>query len=395
MQPTRVVAVLAVLISTPLALAAQTFSQSVTFCSAAEHTTSIALGDIDGDRDLDIVFGNGRHLAETDWLFYNNGRGDFYGRRPLDNEPDRSYGVALADLNGDGALDLVVANDLGNRSALYFNDGKGAFTFLRGLGSGREGRRAVALGDLNGDGRNDVVLVGPGQDHIYINQVTGEWTEQALGAGADQTLAVALADVDGDRDLDVIVANRFEAPNLIYLNDGRGGFTESRVFGNAADDAVSVAAGDIDRDGDVDLVAGRWEQATAVYLNDGRGVFSEGQPFGSGRQQTWTVVLGDMDLDGDLDAVIGVRGVTTVQIDADGDGRPDRWVDQNRDDPSRIYLNDGSGRFSPGSPFGHGNNMTRPVAVGDVDNDGDLDIVMGNDCQPNAIFFNSLRGPRR
>jgi hypothetical protein len=70
-------------------------------------------------------------------------------------------------------------------------------------------------------------------------------------------------------------------------------------------------------------------------------------------------------------------------------------VDENRNQPNRIYLNDGSARFTPGASFGTGNDKTRPVAAGDLDGDGDVDIVVGNDCEPNAVFFNSLRTPTR
>ncbi|HYJ89346.1 MAG TPA: VCBS repeat-containing protein [Pyrinomonadaceae bacterium] len=385
--------ILALIASTGI-VAGQTFSQWSPFCDGVNHTAGIALGDLDGDGDLDIVFANGRHFAEPDWVFSNNGKGDFYARRALVNEPDRSYGVALGDLDGDGALDIVVANDTGNRSALYRNDGKGNFTFLRGLGSGREARRAVALGDLDKDGDLDVVLVGPEQDHIYINETGGRWTERLLGSGKDWSLSVALADLDGDGDLDIIVANRYQVHSLVYINDGRGGIAEKREIGTGREDTTSVSVGDVDGDNDLDIVTANWQQQHVVHRNDGRGYFRDSYLFGTGKELTWTVALGDMDLDRDLDIVVGNVAVSIKGVDLDGDGQPDRYVQENGGEPSRVYVNDGTGRLVPGSQFGAGNDNTRPIALGDVDRDGDLDIVIGNDCQPNNVFFNSLRGPK-
>lgn len=75
------------------------------------------------------------------------------------------------------------------------------------------------------------------------------------------------------------------------------------------------------------------------------------------------------------------------------DGKPDRIGLAPLNVPSRVYVNNGKGVFSPGPVIASGNDNTRPVALGDVDGDGDgdSDIVMGNDCQPNHVFFNSLR----
>ena len=383
------------LLAGPLALRAQNFRQSTSFCSASGLTAGLALGDLDGDGDLDLVFANGRHVAEPDPLYLNDGAGTFYPRGMLSEEPDRSYAVVLADFDGDGSLDAIVANDTGDRSRIYLNDGRAGFRLLRGLGSGREARRGVAAGDLNGDGDPDVVLVGPGQDHAYLNGGGLSWTESPLGNGQDYSLSVALGDLDGDGDLDVAVGNRNGQPNVIHLNDGKGAFPETRPFGRGADETVSVALGDLDGDGDLDVVTGNWGEANAAYLNDGLASFTPAGSFGDTEEQTWTAVLGDMDVDGDLDAVVGMNGVTATPVDANGDGIPERWVEEARDQPGRVFLNDGKGGFTPGSSFGPGSARTRPVAVGDVDGDGDLDIAVGNDCEPNAIFYNGLRMPAR
>jgi large repetitive protein len=369
----------------------QTFSQSLSFCSAFEQTAAVGLADIDADGDLDLLFGNGRHVPELNWLYSNDGFGNFYGRRALDTEPDRTYGVAFGDIDRDGDVDVVVANDRGDAAKVHLNDGKGVFRVAHWLGNGRDSRRAIALGDLDGDKDLDIVLVGPGQDHFYLNNGTAGWTEKPLAARQDYSLSVVVADMDGDGDLDIVVGNRNKQQNVIYLNDGAANFPETRNFGTGKDESVSVAVADIDHDNDPDIVVGNWEEVNAVYLNDGKANFAAGANFGTGKEQTWSVALGDVDLDGDLDIVAAHRGVTTIQVDGDGDGKPDRWVDQNRDEPGQVYLNDGRGRFTAASAFGTGNDKSRPIALGDVDGDGDLDIVIGNDCEPNTVFFNALR----
>jgi hypothetical protein len=379
------------------------FSQWSALCQGIEHTASIALGDLDGDGDLDLVFGNGRHFREVDLVYSNDGRGTFYGKRPLGSEPDATYGVALGDVDGDHALDVVVANDLGNRSVVYRNDRRGNFALLASLGSYpglfAHERRAVALGDLDNDGDLDAVLVGVSQDHIYLNEKQGQtWVERPFGsreAGVNpRSTGVALGDIDGDGDLDIVLPGRYESRSFVYVNDGKAGFSEAREFGSAADDMTAVALADLNGDRALDIVGVHWQQPHSIFLNDGKGRFSAARRFGDGRDQAWSVAVADFDGDGDTDLVIGNSNIGYWTQDLNNDGRPDRGGNVKGPAPSRIYWNDGVGAVSGGPAVGVGSDDTRPIAVGDVDGDGDTDIVMGNDCQPNHVFFNPLRSPR-
>ena len=346
-----VISIIALIVASPHG-ATQTFSRWLPLCDGFELSGGIALGDLDGDRDLDVVFANGQHLAEKDWVSLNDGRGSFRTKRALGDGADPSYGVALGDLDGDGDLDVVIANDVGAPSVVHQNDGTGKFTFLTSLDAGGQARRAVALGDLDHDGDLELVLVGLGQDHIYLNENRGRhWTERGLGSSrlapipglAGRATGVAVADLDADGDLDIVVPGRYEAEDVVFVNDGRAGFAETRRFGVGPDDATSVAVGDVDGDGDPDIVTGSWEQPHTVYANDGHGQFTRHSTFGTSEDQTWTITLGDMDLDGDLDVVVGNVNVGFWSDDLNGDGLEDRFGRQVRNVPSRVYINDGRG----------------------------------------------------
>jgi hypothetical protein len=111
------------------------FSQDLTFRSNPERyilgtqkdrTASISLGDIDNDGDMDAILANGRHWAQQNLVFFNNGRGIFTVSQPLDVTLETSYATEMADLDGDGDLDVAVGNDMAP-NIFYLNDGLGNF----------------------------------------------------------------------------------------------------------------------------------------------------------------------------------------------------------------------------------------------------------------------------
>ncbi|MCP4537843.1 MAG: tandem-95 repeat protein, partial [Chloroflexi bacterium] len=334
------------------------------FGIGSDATWSVALGDVDGDGDLDPAVGNrdGQNVGVL-----HGGDGTFGSGNNFGTGSDATWSVVLGDMDGDGDLDVAVGN-AGQQNVVYLNDGDGTFPISTTFGTGSDNTSSVALGDVDGDGDLDAAVGNfTGQQNVvYLNDGDGSFgSGNNLGPGSDWTVSVALGDVEGDGELDAGGGNRyFVSQNMVYLNDGDGSFGSGNNFGPENDWTRSVALGDVDGDGDLDAAVGNSGQ-NVVYLNDGDGTFGSGNNFGTGNDSTYSVALGDVDGDGDLDLAVG-----------------------NESQQNVVYLNDGNGTFGSGNNFGTGSDGTVSVALGDVDGDGDLDAAVGSYNGQNVVYPN-------
>jgi hypothetical protein len=254
-----------------------------------------ALGDLTGDGRLDIFAAGccGRQArsyvpSQGDILSYsqvwlNNGGGSFSHSGQYIGQMG-SNAAALADLNGNGHLDVFLANGRTMDSAgtyhantpdtVWFNDGQGQFQDS-GQQLGASESTAVALGDLNGNGFPDAVVGNRGPDEIWFNDGRGNFSDSGQRLGRELASFVFLFDLDGDGQLDLFAAGA--TSGRAWLNDGAGRFTAGQSIGYGRRDAVAV--GDLNGNGYVDvLVAG--VATYQVWHNDGHGRFIAGRRVG-------------------------------------------------------------------------------------------------------------------
>ncbi len=388
-------------------------------------SSAVALGDVDGDGDLDGYAGNGLTIfGQQDRLYLNDGTGTLADVTAT-NLPaliGGSAALAVGDLDGDGDLDAFVGSQ---QERVYLNGGSGVLTdaTVTSLPVLADSTFAVALGDLDGDGVLDALTGNNGSDRLFLNGgggVFGDATTTNLPPSPAGTRALVVGDLDGDGDLDLLLAN-VGSGNRLYLNRGPAVFLDGTAtyLPTLFDTTRSIALGDLDGDGDLDAFLGTYGQ-DRLLVNDGTGVFADitstNLPALSG--QTSAVALGDVDGDGDLDAFLGNSGqdrlllndivalftdatatnlptvydntLAVALADLDGDGDLDAFTGNSGQ--NRLLVNAGTGVFADATatelpPLV---DSTSAIAVGDLDGDGDLDALVGASGQ-DRIYANLSR----
>ena len=316
---------------------------------------AVALGDVDGDGALDLIAAN--YNEDNVSVLLNQGSGKFASHvtYPVGDAP---MNMALGDVNGDGHLDLVSANALSDNVSVLLNQGDGTFA-SHGTYATDDGAYSVAPGDLDGDGDLDLAVVNyySGTVSVLLNQGSGTFAPHVTYSVGNLPTSIAAGDVDGDGDLDLVTTNRNSNTVSVLRNQGNGTFASHETY-RVGSGPLSVALGDLDGDGDLDLATTNIDAGTiSVLFNDGSGAFAPHATYPAGTQP-WSVALGDVDGDGDLDLVVANQSSADVS----------------------VLLNQGDGGFSPQTLYSLPGN-TRSVVLGDVDGDGDLDMLVPRSAQ--------------
>lgn len=341
---------------------AQEFSASPFFLFELEgnFTADVTLADIDGDGDLDVFAANGRHWAQPDFVYLNNGDGRLLEGRPIGSGRSASYTIRAIDLDRDGDLDAVVVRDQ-LPIQIFHNDGSGHFAFVGNVeGSGGAARGAITL-DGNGDGIDDLLVFRRRGSNLFFSGDGAGAFETGVSIGADGFGATggAAGDLDGDGDIDVVVARRDGNVSLVLDSDGAGNFMAGPLARSLGDFRKAEIA-DFDADGHLDIVIGG-RDGMLLFAGQGALAYAEPRRIGTPTLAVQALAAADVDRDGDIDLVAGVDG------------------------PNRLFVNLGDNEFSEQDlPRGEGD--TYGIAIGDLDGDGLDDIAIANSGSENAIL---------
>jgi hypothetical protein len=269
--------------------------------------------------------------------------------------------VVVADVNGDGRRDLVVANSSSNDVSVLLGNGAGSFGKARNFAA-PSAPQSVAIGDLNGDGNLDLAVADTGSNSVsaLLGNGAGGFgaaTSYAVGRFPD---SVAIGDLNRDGKPDLVVGNSGSSQKSVsvLLGNGDGSFgAATNLTLNSG--PTSVAIGDLNGDGIPDLAASRRATVVSVLLGKGDSSFEAAKSLAVGPGPS-SVAIGDLNGDGNLDLAVAINGSHL-----------------HRPGVVSVLLGDGGGNFAAAKRFGAGFHPSS-VAIGDLNRDGKPDLTVSN-----------------
>ncbi len=379
-------------------------------------------GDLTGDTKPEIVSINCNDNTLT--IFVNNGDGSFQTGVYYQNAGDLNmypYAASIADLNGDGKNDIVVANDDAGQITLFTGKGDGTLTVPTvGYAVGGYSWEVPLVADFNGDGLLDVVESDDDFAFAFLQGYGDGTFRSALGYYAPNDLqqnsysySIGSGDFNGDGIPDVVIAQEGNSNNpgvIVFLSNADGSLQPGVSYGSSTTQAYLTVA-DFNSDGKPDIAATDYSSGVVqIYMGKGDGTFTVGQAFATdtaGNPWPLNLVTGDFNHDGKLDLAVVNNDSETIGIllgngdgtfgtptpyaisgypyglaaaDLNGDGYLDLAVtleDSNSSNLVAVFLanNDNSGTFKAESDIATGTGSAIYVAFGDLNGDGKPDMA--------------------
>ncbi|MGA9642935.1 MAG: VCBS repeat-containing protein [Terriglobales bacterium] len=402
-----------------------TFQAAVSYGSGGYQATSVAVADVNGDGIPDLIVA---HACESSTncnygaigVLLGNGDGTFQPAVAYSSGGDEATGVTVADVNQDGKPDLIVSNFCVNSLncsstgeyggvAVLLGNGDGTFQAAVSYSSTGYYTFGVAVADVNGDGKPDIALANDwiaygnafGSASVLLANGSGGFEPgmtYAAGAGVD-THAVAIADVNGDGKPDLLLANaqfnQYGASVAVLLGNGDGTFQTAVNYNSGGDVADSVAVADINGDGNADIVVGnacnlendhcyQGAGSVGVLLGNGDGTFQPVVLYGSGGYSGNSVTSNslavvDVNRDGKLDLIVA----NYCGFNSCGEQSPGIVA---------VLWGNGDGTFQNAVSYGSGGDAASSVAVADFNGDGLPDLVVANYCMSSGDCSSSVVG---
>jgi Bacterial Ig-like domain (group 3)/FG-GAP-like repeat len=387
------------------ALAGTLFLAPKIYSSGGQHDpTSVAAADVNGDGKLDLVVANGATCCTPNGsvsVLVGNGDGTFKVAQTYNSGGVGASSVAVADVNGDGKPDLLVANECALAApcgsptvvGVLLNNGDGTFMspeiYSSGTscGCGPGAPNSILADDVNGDGKLDMLVGNICGDNVCstggvsVLLGNGDGTFQVARtylSGGFGSYSIGVADVNKDGEPDLVVANycvndgnfcgQTESSVGVLLGNGDGTFQAAQTYPSGGIGAVSISAADVNRDGKSDLLVANRNAASAsgvvsVLLGNGDGTFQTAKTYPSGGYDAFSVVVADLNGDMNLDLLVTNRCVVAKPCTIGSVG---------------VLLGNGDGTFQAAQAYssgGHSNSIT----AADVNGDGRPDLLVTNE----------------